>query len=145
MSISVNSVSPATNNIISYKESQKNEKHSTVDAKTATAASLAIIGITTMAILALKSKKKPKVKPEGKKPDGKPKSMEANEKKKSDNISKPKETELPKPSLNKKVADMTEEEKLAYIKEVQALTDDPAAKAQYAEYIQNGTWDLLNS
>ena len=39
---------------------------------------------------------------------------------------------------------MTEEEKQAFIKEVQAQTDDPVAKAQYAEYIQNGTWDLLN-
>lgn len=155
MSISVNAISP-TNNIISNKEARKKEKH--VDTKTVAAASLAIAGITTMAILALRSKKKPKIKPDGKKPDVKPEAKKPEAKKpdnakKPDDVKKPEEApktkepekiEKPKNIFNKKVADMTEEEKLAFIKEVQAQTDDPVAKAQYAEYIQNGTWDLLN-
>lgn len=150
MSISVNSVSPS-NNIVSYKATQKKEKH--VDTKTVAAASLAIAGITAMAILALKTKKKPKIKPDGKKPDIKPDAKKPDNTKKPDDVKKPKEAqktkepekvEKPKNNFNKKVADMTEEEKLAFIKEVQAQTDDPVAKAQYAEYIQNGTWDLLN-
>ena len=150
MSISVNAISP-TNNIISNKEARKKEKH--VDTKTVAAASLAIAGITTMAILALRSKKKPKIKPDGKKPDVKPEAKKPDNAKKPDDVKKPEEApktkepekiEKPKNIFNKKVADMTEEEKLAFIKEVQAQTDDPVAKAQYAEYIQNGTWDLLN-
>ena len=134
MSISVNAISP-TNNIISNKEARKKEKH--VDTKTVAAASLAIAGITTMAILALRSKKKPKIKPDGKKPDVKPEAKKP-EAKKPDNAKKPDDVKKPEE------APKTKEEKLAFIKEVQAQTDDPVAKDQYAEYIQNGTWDLLN-
>ncbi len=109
-----------TNTYIPKAQNKEGKKEETKDKTVSTKvvlASLAAVGITAAAILAIKNKKKtpPPIKDEIKRITGK----------------------------NPKIETLTEAEKEKLIKELQSQTDDPDVKAEIRRLIENGEWDKL--
>lgn len=116
MSIRIEQISPiqfqAATSSVQTKETEKSQKKS-VSSKVVLGA-LAATGVTALAILAIKNKKKP------------------NTSKVEKIIGK-----------NPKTQNLTEIEKEKLIKELQAQTDNPEVKEEIRKLIENGEWDKL--
>ena len=116
MSIRIEQISPiqfqAATSSVQTKETEKSQKKS-VSSKVVLGA-LAATGVTALAILAIKNKKKP-------------------------NISKVERIIGKNPNTQT----LTEIEKEKLIKELQSQTDNPEVKEAIRKLIENGEWDKL--
>ena len=113
MTISINPVSPAQN-VNQAKKEKKTDKREISSSSKVILSALALAGITTLAVVGLKTKKGVK------KPDLK-------------NLAK----------KSPKVKNMTQEEKEKFIKEMQAKTDNPNTKEEIRKLVESGEWDSL--